>query len=152
MYISENSSQYWNWFIIFCKSVTIPYLAALHFSSWHKASSSLMTAPSNFSSPTWSMCLRYLSSLYLLKVDRNWHSGYSYQVCGWFEEVQEGCEVNQRIIQFQKLTSSSCPKHKYSAKMSEVSEVQPLGVFLLDPSSNHGENYINHQKKLPMVI
>ena len=38
-------------------------------------------------------------------------------------------------------TSPRCPKHKFSAKMSQVSEVQPLGIFLLDPASNHGESY-----------
>ena len=30
------------------------------------------------------------------------------------------------------------PKHKYSGKMSQVSVVEPLGVFDLDPASNHG--------------
>ena len=50
------------------------------------------------------------------------------------------------IIQLLKLTSPRCPTHKYSAKMSKVSEVQPLGVFLLDPASNHGEKYITIPK------
>ena len=30
------------------------------------------------------------------------------------------------------------PTHKYVGKMSQKSEVEQLGVYMLDPSSNHG--------------
>ena len=32
------------------------------------------------------------------------------------------------------------PKHKYSNIMSQKSHVEPIGVFMLDPSCNHGLN------------
>ena len=56
------------------------------------------------------------------------------------------------IIQLQKLSSPRAPKHKFSSKMSQVSEVQPLGVFLLDPASNHGENCTNRQRTISIII
>ena len=39
---------------------------------------------------------------------------------------------------FSKVTHRA-PKHKYTAQMSQVSKFEPLGVFPLDPASNHGE-------------
>ena len=45
------------------------------------------------------------------------------------------------------------PRHKYSGKMSEVSVVEPLGVFKLDPASNHGGfNKVNTLQGSPQSL
>ena len=57
----------------------------------------------------------------------------------WAEEVQKGGQVC--VYKTVKTFSSHIPRapqHKFSKRMSEVSEVEPLGVFDLDPASNHG--------------
>ena len=52
---------------------------------------------------------------------------------------------------FSKVTHRA-PKHKYTAQMSQVSKVEPLGVFPLDPASNHGEVSKQHLHQASYVL